>query len=120
MNTEVEAKAVATIVGGPARAETIPLVWPVEYRGKVWTEIVVKRVTSADIKAWTDTPAEARETAAPWIDAPLAVVEALDADDEDRVNDAAVRFIPARFRDAPDSGPTGATGEPTSPASPAP
>lgn len=120
MNDTAELTAVgaARIVGGPDRVETIPLTYPIEFNGRTWTEITLKRLTALDLKAHFNTPADQRVNDTPWFDAPREVLAALDLDDEDRVMERADRFIPARFRVAPASGQGSPDGDSSSPASP--
>lgn len=116
--SEPGVNAPARIVGGSDRVETIPLTYPVEFAGRVWSEITLKRLTAADLKAYFETPEAERANDTPWFDAPREVLAGLDLDDEDRVMDAADRFIPARFRVAPVSGQGSPAGDNSSPGSP--
>lgn len=116
--TEPTPTSVAHIVGGPDRVETITLAYPVEFNGRTWTEITLKRLTAADLKAFFDTPQRDRVNDTPWFDAPREVLAGLDLDDEDRVMERADLFIPARFRVAPASGQGSPAGDNSSPASP--
>lgn len=117
-STEPTDTPVAHIVGGAARVETIPLAYPIEFNGRTWSAITLKRLTSADLKTYFDMPPSDRVNDTPWFDAPREVLAALDLDDEDRVMERADRFIPARFRVAPASGQGSAAGDNSSPALP--
>ncbi len=99
------AGTVPKFVAGKARTETVPLEWPIEYDGKVYAKITVTRPTNAALEEWRNHLAEKRSAGGdikgerlPMFDAPKAVLDALDPDDDDMVSEIAERFLPRRFR----------------------
>jgi hypothetical protein len=112
-------------VGGKPRSLTIPLDWPLEYDGKVYSEVTIRRVTIAELETFL---AEAIQTIEadgkyyPWppmFDAPRAVMDALDPDDQDRISTAALDFFPRRLLELATPA-AGATQEPIPAQPPAP
>jgi hypothetical protein len=80
-------------IGTKPRSEKVPLEWPVEYDGKVWDEIEVRRMSVTDIATMSD---DSRNF--PMFDAPREVMDALDVDDDIRVREVADRFLPQGFK----------------------
>lgn len=88
------------------RGEVVPLEWPIEYAGRIITEITVRRPTVAEIGVWSERMRVAREAGfdaskmphLPMFDVSDEVLGALDPDDEDRLEEVALRFLPRRFR----------------------
>ena len=81
------------IVGGPPRSEIVPLTYPVEYDGKLWDSIEVRRISSAELAAFSESP---EGTPPPNVCAPKEILDALDAEDGFKVEEAAGRFFPRR------------------------
>ena len=109
----------ARIVSDRPRAATIELDWPVEYAGRVFAAITVARLTAGEVARFQDEivgllesgadskvrlPLFRDEDGAPI---PDAVMDALDDDDRLALDEAALSFLPRRFRGlaARDSGP---------------
>lgn len=95
-------------VAAADRSETVPLLWAIEFDGRVYTEITVRRPDTAAVDAWSARVREMKEAGGdpmtiplPLYDAPDEVILALDPDDDDRISEVAGRFLPARFRTAP-------------------
>ncbi len=95
-------------VAAAARSEAVPLEWPVEYDGRIWAEVTVRRPTTAEVAAWSRRVLAAREKGeptddipAPVFDAPEVLLAVLDPDDTDRLEEVARRFLPRRFQVAP-------------------
>ncbi|PZU95578.1 MAG: phage tail assembly protein [Chelatococcus sp.] len=93
-------------IAGKARSETVKLEWPIEYDGKTYDTITITRPTTADLEAWRDKIAamkaaeeDVSKERLPMFDAPTAVLEALDPDDDDSISAVVTRFLPRRFRD---------------------
>jgi hypothetical protein len=85
------------------RAETVMLDWPIEYDGKLWDRIVVRRMTVAEVSAFSDRVAstpegERKKISVDMFDAPPEVMGAMDADDDEKIWAVANRFLPRRFR----------------------
>lgn len=101
----VPAPPAPAFVAGKSRSETVKLEWPLEYDGKIYEQITITRPTTADLEAWRNRlaqmRAEGRDTdkeRLPMFDAPGAVIDALDPDDDLAVSEVAERFLPRRFR----------------------
>lgn len=92
--------AVARIVGGAPRDMMVPLAFPIEFDGKTWEELRVRRVTGVEISNYMEALARKDDPAPlpPTFDFPRAVYEALDDDDLLAVEEAAFRFLPRRLR----------------------
>ena len=112
-------KAAPKFVGGPPRSEVVKLDYPVEFDGKLWTEITVRRMTAAEVSDWASRARaadDATDIRFPMFDAPNEVMDGLDVDDDERVQEVASRFLPRRFRvpaeskeHGPESGGSGAS-----------
>jgi hypothetical protein len=85
-------------VGGKVRSETVELDYPVEYDGKTWTHITVRRMTTQEVSEVMQNAGTDKVSDFPMFDAPTAVMNALDADDDERVQEVAMRFLPRRFK----------------------
>jgi hypothetical protein len=100
----------AHITGDRPRAKTVPLEWPVEYAGKVYDAVTLVRLTAGDVIKFSreletalknDPDAPVRfpifkdDSGAPI---PDEVLDALDDDDRMTLDEAAVDFLPRRFR----------------------
>lgn len=85
----------ATLVG--LRSKTIALDFPVEFDGKTYTEITVKRLTGDEVSAFYNDPSAER---IPMFDCPPEVIDALDADDAEIVMEAFRNFLPRALRTA--------------------
>ncbi|MFC2252509.1 hypothetical protein ACETRX_22930 [Labrys portucalensis] len=101
-NDEPISASFANMVG---RSEAVPLTWPVIVDGKLWTEITVRRVTAGEVEAYVKALQVARDAGLPiddiqlpLIEAPTAVIKALDDDDAFRIDEVAQSFLPRRFR----------------------
>ncbi len=103
-------KASPRIVGGPSRSQKVKLIYPVEYDGKIWTEIEVRRITTAELAAFIEA---SEDRVPPNVCAPKEVVDALDAEDGFAVEEATARFFPRRLPATmePSTGPIPRTGE---------
>jgi hypothetical protein len=110
--TADEAKAPPKFVGGPPRLRSVPLVYPVEYDGVIYNEIVVVRLAVADIAAFQEAAAKLPEgQVPPWPafrDAdgkpmPIEVLGALDDDDQFELDKVTRNFLPRRYRAVPES-----------------
>lgn len=101
-NTEAPAEMPAQIdppkfAGGKTRSKTIGLDYPIEFGGKVYASITVRRMTGAEVSAWANA---AGADNLPMFDCPQEVVDALDADDAEAVSKAVIDFLPRRMRAA--------------------
>lgn len=85
-------------VGGKPREQVVELDWPMEFDGKIYERVTIRRLTVAEIAAFTE---HAMKEGNPWpamFDLPREVLEALDPDDQDRIADVALDFLPRRLR----------------------
>lgn len=100
------------------RFRKINLEWPLEYDGKVFGDITLRRLTAAEVAAFVERLDGAKKFRFPMFfdeggsPIPDEVLDALDDDDTLALDAACADFLPRRFREMP---------EPTlSPARPAP
>lgn len=96
--TEPAEKPVPRIVSGLTREKTYTLVWPVEFDGVVYTDIRIHRCSAAEIDAWVDAVARGDRVTPPVIDIPVEVWDAMDADDQTDLDQAAMDFMPRRLK----------------------
>lgn len=113
-------------LGGPARHRDIELEYPVAVAGVEYRAIRVARLTAGEVAAWQKEIADAPDgvrvrlpaiRAADGGPIPPAVLDALDADDMARVDEAAMSFMPRRFQAVMASGSGPADGGNTGPSS---
>lgn len=90
----------ARIVTDRITSRIVPLEWPVEFDGKVYHQIRVHRVTGKEMRDFMEKiRAGADDLLPPMVDCPLEVWEALDADDQFAIDQAAAEFMPRRLKD---------------------
>lgn len=80
-------------IDGRPREVQVKLDWPIEYDGKVWDIITVRRVTSAELSAFIESP---EGSAFPNIDCPRDLLDHLDAEDGFKIEEMAQSFFPRR------------------------
>lgn len=90
--------ATPTFVNQKERFRKVPLEWPLEYDGKVYDSVTVRRMSAEDMRTFI--AMEDGSTIFPMFDVPNAVIEALDPDDDVRVNEAVQDFLPRALRRA--------------------
>ncbi len=104
------------------RAKTVPLEWPIEFGGKTYAALAIARLTAGEVaefqKSIANLPPDAPVTFPVFRDAdgaplPDGLLDALDADDSDALDRAALDFLPRRFRGAEATASAPAAGEPT-------
>jgi hypothetical protein len=101
-----EQKSAPRFVGGAARVKTVPLAWPVEYDGKVYDEITIKRLTAREVADFSEKLEKEKNGALRWpvfVDGegapiPDVVLDAIDDDDNLEIQKALIDFLPRRFR----------------------
>lgn len=102
------------IISSKPRNRTVDLEWPIEYEGRMYDRIVVRRMSTAEVVTFVDAARQARvgdgDVRLPMFDTvdgtpvPLEVIDALDPDDAAAVNEAVADFLPRSLRpDAPRS-----------------
>jgi hypothetical protein len=113
-------------VGGKPRSAEFPLEFPVEFQGRVYATVVMRRPTAAETGAFFDAIAEGGFKGFPIFftpegePIPFTVIENLDPDDEDRIMERLMDFLPRRWLGAGDPSrsasppPSGDATEPTS------
>ncbi|MDC7784754.1 phage tail assembly protein [Rhodoplanes sp. TEM] len=106
-------------VGGKPRARVITLEYPIEYRGKLWEQITVRRMTAKELQDFVDQASKDGETPKlPMFDAPIEVMDFLDPDDQATVSEAVQDFLPRALRQAEEPHPASIGGmSPSSPTS---
>ena len=91
------------------RSAVITLDWPVEVGGRAYKEVVVARLTAAEVAAFQEAASKLPDGASPeWpiyrdVDGqplPEAVLAALDDDDKFELDKAVRDFLPRRFQAA--------------------
>lgn len=91
----------AKIVSPKERHLDVPLDWPIEFDGKIYGTIRVRRVTGLEVETFLKEigalKGDAPMLKPPMIDCPIEVYEALDDDDRLRVEEAMVAFLPRRL-----------------------
>ena len=88
--------------GDRQRERTIKLEWPVEYDGRRYDEIVVRRMIGAEVTRLSDlivAEFDDSDLFALVCDTPAVVIRALDQDDWLAVREAVLSFLPRRFRE---------------------
>lgn len=102
-------------IGDRPRAASIALEWPLTFAGRLYDKLTVRRLTAGEVAAFTERLAktvkddpDASVTFPMFADAdgadlPDGLLDALDADDRDALDKAALDFLPKRFRGAPAS-----------------
>jgi hypothetical protein len=75
------------------------LTWPVEFGGRVYSEVTIRRLTAAEVDAFVQAAMAGDKNASlPLYDAPSEVLAAMDADDAAALNEAATPFLPRSLR----------------------
>lgn len=97
-------------VGSKARSMQIDLEWPVEYGDVGYTHVNLRRLTQGEIAEWMKEIQSQQSSglSLAWpvlrddadLPLPSGLLEALDADDFDRINEQVMGFLPRRFRGA--------------------
>lgn len=96
-STGTPAATAPRFVSEVPRSKSVPLTWPVEYVGKTYEAITVRRLTGNEVAAFFES-VEGGDF--PMFDCPKAVIDALDADDSEAVNKAVLDFLPRALRAA--------------------
>lgn len=104
--------AVAKIVSPKERERTVPLEYPIEFDGKTYDAIRVRRVTGREVEEFMRALADDGAAMPPMVDCPRAVYDAMDDDDRFEVDQAMLDFLPRRLKVA--AGSILADGEPAS------
>lgn len=94
------AVAAPRFAGDRVRSAIVPLEWPIEFDGRVIDKITVRRMTAKEVSDFVETTRAEGKAELPMFDCPMAVIDALDADDSDAVNRAVLDFLPRSLRTA--------------------
>ncbi len=108
--TEEIKSDVPRFVGDRARVKTFPLEWPVEYAGKVYHTISIRRLVEREVVDFLKKISATESVTWKWpvfIDdagdpVPDVVIDALDADDYSALEKDLLDFLPRRFRVDPE------------------
>jgi len=88
---------------GAGAFRVVDLQYPVEFDGKVYEKITVRRMTVAEVREFIREAAENPDvTMQTMIDVPAGVLEALDYDDFEKVDGTIYDFLPRLLREAYD------------------
>ena len=126
MTDENTAAKAAFLPGANSRAKIIPLAWPIVFGGIEYREIQLVRLTAGEVAAWQKEIAALPDDATTRLPifrdvngAPIpdGVMDGLDDDDAVALDEAALAFMPRRFRAAPASDTALPDGAPIAPLS---
>ncbi|WEK50303.1 MAG: phage tail assembly protein [Candidatus Kaistia colombiensis] len=95
-------KPIAAFDNEAARFEDVILDWPVTIDGVRYDRITVHRMTVGQIANFLETASKggAARVRFPMFSVSDAVLDALDADDGDKIDEVTQRFLPRRFQGA--------------------
>lgn len=88
----------AKFVNEEGRSRLVPLEYPVDFNGRLYSEIKVHRVTGGEMDAYMKSLQAGAVSLPPVIDCPIEVWDAMDADDQLAVDRAADAFMPRRLK----------------------
>jgi len=91
--------------GGKA-VKVVPLEYPVEFDGRVWDSVTLKRMTAREVQNFIEAVMAGSLPDLPIAQAPAELLDALDDDDRQRIEEEVVNFLPARLRAARELGAT--------------
>ena len=89
----------AKVVCSGEHEKLVPLEWPIEFDGVTYTQIRVHRVSGKQVRDYLQALRTSEvDILPPMIDCPIEVWNALDADDQQTVDEAAAAFTPKRLK----------------------
>lgn len=92
---------VARLKSEDGRERMVPLNYPVEFDGKLWEEVRIRKITGRELADYIEVlQTSPSSVLPPMIDCPIEVWDAMDADDQADVDDAAQAFTPRRLKAA--------------------
>lgn len=101
MSEEQKEKGEAKIVSPKERTATITLDWPVEFDGKVYEALTIRRITGTEVELFMRKVAALEEDdlslVPPGLECPEQVWRAVDDDDRVRIEQAMLPFLPRRL-----------------------
>lgn len=97
----------ARIVSPKERHKDVPLDWPVEFDGKLYESVRIRRVTGREVETFLRTigslaPGEPAPPP-PMVDCPAEVYDQLDDDDRLKVEEELLPFLPRRLLEVVES-----------------
>jgi len=95
-----EEKKPAAFVSAVGREKIVPLEFPVEFDGKTWSEVRIRRVTGKEVETYLDGLVRGERPMPPMFDCPHEVYDAMDDDDRLALDEAVVPFLPRRLKAA--------------------
>ena len=99
--TEAPEIPVARIVSEKPREKLVPIDFPVEFDGIVYEAIKVRRISGKELQTYFDGLGVAGVfNIPPVVDCPMEVWDAMDADDQEKVDEIALAFMPRRLKAA--------------------
>jgi hypothetical protein len=118
--SDISAAPAPVFLNPGAREKAIDLDYPIAYDGRDYARILIRRMTVADVAGFL----EACKAAGDGVGdlrfpmffhpdgtaVPDAVHEAIDPDDQEKLSEATLSFLPRRFRDEPASATVPAAG----------
>lgn len=97
--TESGSTFIVTLRGN--RTRSVPLEYPAELSdGTVLQEITVRRMSIVEMEAFVAAAKEGHDYPLPTLSVPDAILDALDPDDFDAINRAAMEMLPRRLQRA--------------------
>jgi hypothetical protein len=90
-------KPVARHVRKQERRKNVPIDWPVEFDGRVYNEITIRRPSGSELAEYIGHLAAGDEVHPPFIDCPPEVYAVLDDDDVVLIDEALKPFLSKRF-----------------------
>jgi len=101
MTEETDIRKEARIISPKERSADISLEWPVEFDGKLYESVTVRRVSGKDVDDFIRASAALqegeRQPQLPVLDFPREVYDEMDDDDRLRVEEALLPFLPRRL-----------------------
>jgi hypothetical protein len=99
---------VAKIVTTQEIERLVPLDWPIEFEGKLYEHIRVRRITGHELQSYVEAmgAAGSKSPVPPTIECPQAVWDVMDADDMENVGANSMDFMPRRMKAAGEQTPS--------------
>ena len=88
----------ARIVSEAPREKVVPLAWPIEFGGKTYSEVRIKRVSGKEMRDFVNKLQAGENSVPPVFDIPIEVYDAMDADDADMLDKEGLDFLPRSLR----------------------
>ncbi|TIR24036.1 MAG: phage tail assembly protein [Mesorhizobium sp.] len=99
---------IARVVGDAPREKIVPLEFPLEFDGRMWTEVKVRRVTGKEVEDYMEALGRGERPMPPMFECPREVYDAMDDDDRFAIDEAVVPFLPRRLKAAAEQNPPAA------------